>query len=265
MVRFFLCAHVILGLDISNNFILLFCSRRTTASSVPFHSLFVCLNARAHVCMCVCVCVCVCLYFRAAGDVVYTPTRADFYDYLSSDDFKKKYWEKRPVLIRTERAFSDIITLEKVLNGWYNGKPHHKPNPGHLPIPSFNALPGNFHEKNTDMKKHGWSKEKTLMGRDHMETLMGEELNTLQFFKVEEWEPKVADLLLEHQTVTQRVARVNMYITPPNQSGTVPHNDFTCNFMIHVHGRKRWKLWTHQADLNPVSQTQIKGRDWNEN
>lgn len=86
--------------------------------------------------------------------------------------------------------------------------------------------------------------------------------HTLQMLGAQGWWPRVAKMCDDLSHATNLPTNVNVYITPPGQDTSLaPHNDFTCNFMVHVAGNKRWRLWKDPDFWLPIDQRFIYGRD----
>lgn len=84
----------------------------------------------------------------------------------------------------------------------------------------------------------------------------------LQLLHAEHWEPSLARFVTKIQNYTKSVSSTNVYVTPPGRNiSTPPHTDFTCNLMVQIGGRKRWKLWKKPDIWNPANKKYIVGRD----
>ena len=59
------------------------------------------------------------------------------------------------------------------------------------------------------------------------------------------------------------ITSTNVYVTPPGAQpvATPVHTDFTGNLMVHLNGRKHWKLWKKPGLWLPATRKFIVGRD----
>jgi hypothetical protein len=162
-------------------------------------------------------------------------------------------WESFPVLIRTQQAFQGVLDLEKdVLQGAFVAR-------GDKRAPPYRNI-RLLQEGRFNTEAETWAH----LGMDHLvgkmigpaEVKRAIDSNcTLQMYGAQAWYPKVGRLCLELSDATGLPTNVNVYITPGGlNTSLLPHNDFTCNFMIHLAGKKRWRLWKIPDFWLPVNE-----------
>ena len=160
------------------------------------------------------------------------------------------YWERYPVLIKTEGALLDVLDLETALTGQkfkYMGDKYV------APYRNVKFIRGTFAPKEeSDKLKNGADLRRALKGG-----------YTLQFYGVQNWLPTVASMTAQLSSeAVGRPANVNLYVTPPGRPvSLVPHSDFQCSLMVQLTGRKRWRLWKKPDIWLPVRPSQVRGRD----
>eukprot|EP00043_Microstomoeca_roanoka_P006499 m.63267 g.63267 ORF g.63267 m.63267 type:complete len:502 (-) comp13438_c0_seq1:306-1811(-) len=169
--------------------------------------------------------------------------------FLASDDFRSAYFERFPLLVKTEGAFQNVLTLPEVLDGpacMYLG------NKNEPPFRNVKYLNGTF----APLDRHGFQDSK-LMRKALQEGY------TLQFYAIQNWMPKVASMCIElSERAMQLPVNVNLYITPPGRTvSLIPHTDYQCSLMVQLVGQKRWRLWVKEELGFPVRSYQIRGRD----
>ena len=178
----------------------------------------------------------------------------DFWNFLSSDTFQLKYFEKWPVLLRgSKRMFGDkYYSIEQMLSSWVKiGNGGYTP-----PYRNLNLLRGSLAKKASVSNLPTWFSSGTGM-KDALRRGYN-----LQLLHAESWEKSVARYVAMIQNRTKTISSTNVYVTPPQRTLSTPaHTDFTGNMMVQIHGRKRWKLWKKPAIWLPANKKYIIGRD----
>ena len=180
-----------------------------------------------------------------------------FFDFISSDKFRKKYFEKSPVLLRSpQNVLEWTHSLERVLSDWYKiGNGGYVP-----PFRNVNFLKGSLIKRNGEK---GLPKSWGLRSGLLKSLRMG---YSLQLLHAEHWVRSLARFVLSIMSSTKVVSSTNIYITPPGREvATPPHVDFTGSWMVQLNGRKKWKLWVKDKVLLPVYKKHIIGRDEDDN
>ena len=183
-------------------------------------------------------------------------TKAFFY-FISSNEFRKKYFEKSPVLLRSsQNVFEWAHSLERVLSDWYKVG-----NGGYAsPFRNINFLKGSLIKRNGEK---GLPKSWGLRSGLLKSLRMG---YSLQLLHAEHWVRSLARFVLNIMSSSKVVSSTNIYITPPGREvATPPHVDFTGSWMVQLNGRKKWKLWVKDKVLLPVYKKHIIGRDEDDN
>eukprot|EP00937_MAST-01D_sp_MAST-1D-sp2_P000898 g898.t1 len=201
------------------------------------------------------------IFSNVKEEVVTPPTeievadRAAYFRLLASDEFRQKYWERYPVLIKANHALShrDFLSLDTVMDAQAYKVETEKP------TPNVNFLGGAFVRKNTI----GYTKGNTVRRKELEDGLRRHQ--TLQFLGIQFWQPEVSELALNMSEALFLPGSVNLYVTPTGEKTSLAaHNDFQCSFMTQLEGQKRWRLWHKPALHLPISERFIKGRDSNE-
>lgn len=186
--------------------------------------------------------------------VVEVESRDGFFEFLASSDFKTRYFEKEPVLIRGPKNMfgDDVYSTDQMLSGFYK-----MGNGGYVPpYRNMNFLKGSLARKpEVEGLPTWWAMRSGLM--DGLRRGYN-----LQMLHAEHWEPSLARFVTQIQNYTKTISSTNVYVTPPGRElSTPPHTDFTCNLMVQIAGRKRWKLWKKPNIWNPANKKYIVGRD----
>jgi ribosomal protein L16 Arg81 hydroxylase len=163
-------------------------------------------------------------------------------------------------------VFTKVLSLKKVFKKkeWYRvGTGGNE-----APFRNINFIPNaHFFEKNALARKHLKALHSDSTGRvSRKELLWGMKTNhTLQFLGAQKWWKSIFKLTAHLYHAFGVPTNVNVYITPQGRTRSLmPHNDFTCNFMFQLAGRKRWKLWVTKEHLMPTNEKFIYGRDQEE-
>lgn len=184
-------------------------------------------------------------------EITLTGGRDGFFEFVTSEKFEKRYWEKSPVLIHAPRALEDMLSLDDVLNdpmGYlYNGEKRQHPN------------------RNVKfMKEHFSGVADEPVGIQYRKELLQALENgyTMQMLGVHYWMKPPARFAIDLARATMRLTSINLYVTPPSvETSLSPHTDFQDSFMVQLHGRKRWRLWKFPDLRLPIRHRHIKGRD----
>ncbi len=192
-------------------------------------------------------------------------TRAEVFEFLASPLFATTYWETNPLLIRTTTtttnnnndnsnnngAFDDVLSLEDhVLASTYAVRGD-KRTPPHRNVRFVSG--GKFYREAHAASALGHADD-SMVGREQLLHALATN-HTLQFYGAQRWWRRVGQLCMNLSLATALPTNVNVYVTPPAQAVSLSvHNDFTCNFMVQLHGMKRWRLWKVPEFWLPVSE-----------
>ena len=181
-------------------------------------------------------------------------TETNFWNFLSSKLFQLKYFEQWPVLIKgSKNMFGNrYYSMKQMLNSWLKmGNGGYTP-----PYRNLNFLRGSLAKKTTVHDLPTW-----FTARTGMIDALRRGYN-LQLLHGESWEKSLTRYCAMIQNRTKTISSTNIYVTPPQRTlSTPPHTDFTGNFMVQIHGRKRWKLWRKSLLWLPANKKYIIGRD----
>lgn len=72
---------------------------------------------------------------------------------------------------------------------------------------------------------------------------------TLVFQQIQRWHPPANHLCADIFDFINHSAQCNVYLAPPNSYGFGPHFDTHDVVILQFHGRKKWKLYSQQAEL----------------
>ena len=136
-----------------------------------------------------------------AKEVEVTGGREGYFALLRSEEFRRTYWERYPVLIKAHGALRDVLTLDQVLDYEYTVQRE-------KPEKNVNFLAGAFIRKNGI----GYGPGATV-GRSELQEGL-ERSQTLQFLGIQYWQPRVAQLGLNMSDALFLPGSINLYVTP---------------------------------------------------
>lgn len=80
---------------------------------------------------------------------------------------------------------------------------------------------------------------------------------TFAINSLHERDPAVRQLAHEAELAFFSFANVNVYLTPPDAVGLIPHFDIRDVFVIQIEGSKEWRVWEPQDEL-PIDKEEIR-------
>ena len=187
--------------------------------------------------------------------------------FVSSADFRRNYFERRPLLI-TRRPEQ----LRRVNDGG-SGEDEGGDEPKYEPLLNFRfgmanvtaagdfvyGMPNTFwHHRNVKVARSGfhrfsdsWKDNDKITGKEIGKALSG---GATAFFNgASNWSPEVARLSLDLSERFGHLTAVNLYVTAGGVSKSMSaHNDIQCTFIFQLEGRKRWRLWPKPSLMNSL-------------
>ena len=144
---------------------------------------------------------------------------------VSRSEFREDYYGKRPLLIPGHAGkFASLFTWDD-LNRILNESP--------LPHPGIEVSDSN-----------GRRQPKTSYGL-LQECRAGA---TLAFRNMQLFEPRTSELVRALETETGEKISVNLYLSQPSQAAFPVHYDVDDVIVLHLHGRKAWRVYERTTD-----------------
>lgn len=180
--------------------------------------------------------------------------RDGFFRFLKSDLFRKKYFERWPVVLHMSgmNNFTHLLPLAQFLDQQYTfGMDKYEK--GHA---NFHMVKGSF------MVQHPTLRFPAKVSRAEIEQEVIRGNFTGFTHGTQLWVPSVLKFSTRVAKVTGREVNTNTYVTGPGKFISMsPHNDMQCTLIVQLHGIKRWRVWVVDSAMLPVDERHVYGKD----